>query len=267
MKNYLDIYWTFFKTNIATQFQYRAEMSIWLISRVLEPTIYLVVWITVANARGGSLGGYTPSDFAAYYIVLMLVNQFTFTWIMHEYEYRIRHGALSALLLKPIHPIHSDIADNIAYKALTAVIIFPTAFLLYVLFDPTFNTDLETFLLFLPSLFLAFFIRFFEGWILALTAFWTTRNDALNQMYFALSLFLSGRIAPISLLPGWTQSIADFFPFRWTIAFPTELALGRLTPEEIQTGFLAQILWLVLMTALLKFVWRSGVKQYSAVGS
>ena len=241
LKSYIDIYWTFFKTTLAIQFQYRVAMSIWMIGRILEPIIYLVVWTTVAQAKGGSLGGYSPTDFAAYYIVLMLVNQITFTWIMHEYDFRIRHGSLSALLLKPLHPIHSDIADNVAYKVLTLVIIVPAVALLYGLFDPVFNTDVEAALYSIPALILAFFIRFFEGWILAITAFWTTRNEALNQMYFALSLFLSGRIAPISLLPDPVQTLADFLPFRWTMACPTELVVGSLTLQEIHSGLLAQL--------------------------
>ncbi|MBT3604773.1 MAG: ABC transporter permease, partial [Candidatus Latescibacteria bacterium] len=168
-----------------------------MIGRVLEPVVYLVVWATVANARGGMVGDYNPEDFAAYYIVLMIVNQFTFTWVMHEYDYRIRQGALSVLLLKPVHPIHSDIADNISYKVLMSFIVFPTAILLYILFDPNLLFHLQTFALFLCALTIAFFMRFFIEWTLALIAFWTTRNEAINQMYFTLGLFLSGRIAPI----------------------------------------------------------------------
>jgi len=57
--------------------------------------------------------------FVSYFIILMLVNQFTYTWVMFDYEYRIREGFLSFALLKPVHPIHSDIADNIMSKSIT----------------------------------------------------------------------------------------------------------------------------------------------------
>lgn len=267
MKHYLDIYLAFFKTSLALQFQYRVAMSIWMIGRILEPIVYLVVWSTVAHARGGTVGTYKPEDFAAYYIVLMIVNQFTFTWIMHEYDYRIRQGALSVLLLKPIHPIHSDIADNISYKILMMVIIFPTAILLYLLFDPKLVFHLQIFAAFLLSLTIAFFMRFFVEWTLALIAFWTTRNEAINQMYFTLGLFLSGRIAPIELLPNFVQHLADALPFRWAVAFPVELMLNRLSTEQIWHGFAMQSAWLLLSLILLKLVWRSGIKKYSAVGS
>ncbi len=267
MKHFIDIYWAYFKTSLALQFQYRAAMAIWMISRILEPVIYLVVWTTVAEARGGRVGSFSPEDFAAYYIILMLVNQFTFTWIMHEFESRIRHGFFSPLLLKPIHPIHGDIVDNVAYKVLTAVIIFPTALLLTTLFNPALHLETGTAILFLPALFLAFTVRFIVEWALALAAFWTTRVQAINQIYFLLSLFLSGRIAPLSLLPRPIQTLADLLPFRWIVAFPVELLLGRLTPAQIQTGFLAQTAWLLLSLGLLTLIWRRGLRRYSAVGS
>lgn len=267
MSHYLSIYWAFFKITLAVQFQYRVAMSIWMIGRILEPLVYLVVWSTVAHAQGGTVGNYNPADFAAYYIVLMIVNQFTFTWIMHEYDYRIRQGALSVLLLKPIHPIHSDIADNIAYKVLMSVIIFPTAILLYFLFEPNIVFHLQLFLAFTAALAIAFFMRFFVEWTLALIAFWTTRNEAINQMYFTLGLFLSGRIAPIDLLPEFAQTLANVLPFRWAVAFPVELMLGRLSSEQISYGFTMQGIWLIISLICLKLVWRSGVKKYSAVGS
>ena len=262
----LRIYWTYITTALAIQFQYRAAMSIWMIGRVLEPIIYLVVWSTVAESRGGGVGGYEARDFAAYYIVLMVVNQFTFSWIMFEFEYRVRHGVFSALLLKPIHPIHGDIADNIAYKVLTSVLIFPTAGVLILLFDPRFHVEAWAVAAFFPALLLAFAVRFFLEWTLSLAAFWTTRVAAINQMHFVLALFLSGRIAPLSLLPGPIQTLADILPFRWTIAFPVELFLGRLTVQEAWTGFAMQGVWLILSLVTLSLLWRSSLRRYSAVG-
>ena len=49
----------------------------------------------------------------------MLVNHVTFTWIMWEYDYRVRQGTLSFALLRPVHPIHADIADNVSFKLIT----------------------------------------------------------------------------------------------------------------------------------------------------
>ncbi len=87
-----ELYVQQFKTTFATMVQYRASLFIWMIGHVLEPLVYLIVWSVVSNSGGGSVGGYTTAEFAAYFIVLMLVNHVTYTWIMYEYEYRIREG-------------------------------------------------------------------------------------------------------------------------------------------------------------------------------
>ncbi len=116
-----------FKTSLAVMLQYRASLVIWLISHLLEPLVYLVVWSAVATARGGSVGGYGSAEFASYFILLMLVNHVTYTWVMYEYEYRVRHGSLSFALLRPVHPIHADLADNISSKIITLPLILVAA--------------------------------------------------------------------------------------------------------------------------------------------
>ncbi len=267
MSGLWDVYRAQFKTTIAEQLQYRAALVIWLIGMVLEPVIYLVVWSTVARSSGGRVGGYAGGDFAAYFLAMMLVNHATFTWIMWEYDYRIRHGELSVMLLRPIHPIHSDIADNVSYKLLTWMVMIPTAVGLVLAFRPTWHPIPWAVIAFVPALLLAFGVRFLIEWTLALAAFWTTRVSAINQMYFVALLFLSGQIAPLSLLPAPVRMAATALPFRWVLAFPVELLLGRLTPREALIGFAAQGAWLVIGLALLKIVWRAGIRLYSAVGS
>ena len=267
MKALVELYIQQFKTTLAMMFQYRASLVIWMIGQVLEPLIYLIVWSIVSKTSGGSVGGYTTREFAGYFIVLMLVNQFTYTWIMYEFEYRIREGVLSFALLRPVHPIHSDIADNVSSKLITLPIMILIAVGLAVIFHASISPALWSIAVFIPVLLLAFLVRFFLEWTLALAAFWTTRIGAINQTYFVLMLFLSGQIAPLALLPSPVQVVAGILPFRWMIGFPVELLLGRLTLAETVTGLGAQLAWLLISFILLRIVWRAGVRIYSAVGA
>ena len=263
----LDAYYARFKVAIGVQFQYRVALVIWLTWTVMESTIYLVVWSTVARSSGGQVGGFTTEDFAAYFLVAMVVNHLTFTWIMHEFEYRIRQGQLSPLLLKPLHPIHGDIAENLTYKALTLVVLAPAVALLVAAFRPVLRPEPWAVVAFLPALALAFLVRFLTGWTLALAGFWTTRVFAINEMYFVAMLFLSGQMVPLSLLPGAIQGLAAALPFRWMLSFPVELLLGRVGPRDALVGLLAQAAWALLSGGLAVVVWRAGLKRYSAVGA
>ncbi len=267
MRGLAEIYAQQFKTTFASFVQYRAALVIWLIGHVLEPLIYLVVWSTVSRSSGGDVGGFTAADFAAYFIVLMIVNHLTYTWIMYEYEYRVRQGTLSFDLLRPVHPIHSDIADNVTSKLITLPGMLVIAALLALIFRPSFHAVPWAMAAFVPAILLALIVRFLAEWTLALAAFWTTRVSAMNQVYFMAMLFFSGQLAPLELLPQPVRIIAFILPFRWTIWFPTELFLGRLTAAETLTGIIMQTVWLGAILILMKLVWRAGLKVYSAVGA
>jgi ABC-2 type transport system permease protein len=267
MTGLADIYRQQFKTTLASFLQYRAAIAIWMIGHVLEPLIFLVVWSAVAASRGSDVGGFSARDFAAYFIVMMLVNHATYTWIMYEFEYRVRHGSLSFALLRPLHPIHTDIVDNVSSKIITLPMMLVAAGILAVIFKPAFHPVFWAAAAFVPAIFLAFLVRFLTEWTLALVAFWTTRVSAVNQAYYVAALFLSGQVAPLSLLPGPVRAVAAFLPFRWTISFPVELLLGRLTPGQALAGFGAQLAWLATSLVLLRIVWRAGVRAYSAVGA
>jgi ABC-2 type transport system permease protein len=267
MRALVGLYLQQFKTTLATMFAYRASLLIWTIGQVLEPLVYLIVWSIVSNASGGSIGDYTTSQFAAYFILLMLVNLVTYTWIMYEFEYNIREGALSFALLKPVHPIHSHIADNISSKLITTPFMILVAAGLTALFHPSISTTPWAIALFFPALFLAFAARFLLEWTLAQAAFWTTRVSAINQVYFVVMLFLSGQFMPLALLPFPVRVVSYLLPFRWLISFPIELVSGRLTLNQALLGLGAQALWLAVSYVIFRLVWRAGVKVYSAVGA
>ncbi len=268
MRALLGVYAAQLRTSIAIELQYRASMVIWLLGGVLAPTVYLVVWSSVARGGGaGQVGGYTPAAFAAYFIATMLVNQITFTWHMYDFDRRVREGAFSPLLLRPIHPVHTDIADNIAYKLMSMSVMLPAAAALALAFHPAWHPTAADLAALLPALALAFVLRFLVEWTVALAAFWLTRTVAVNEVYGLVLTFLSGQIAPLALLPAPLPTVAAVLPFRWMVAFPVQLALGGVPRAHILPGLAAEAAWLVAGLALMHAVWRAGLRRYGAVGA
>jgi ABC-2 type transport system permease protein len=267
VRRFADLYTSLFRISLLETIQYRASNMIWMIGMVLEPLIFLVVWSTVAEARGEPVGGYTAAGFAAYYMTLLVVSHLTFTWVMHEFQFRIQMGALNHELLRPMHPIHADINNNLAFKVVMTVVLLPALGVLWIAFEPAFEITWRNLVAALAALVLAFLLRFFIEWTLALAAFWTTRVSAMNQIYFSASMFLAGRVAPLAVMPLWLQRTAESLPFYYTIAFPAEVFLGRLGTTEILTGFAIQIAWLAVAAIVIRRVWRLAVRRYAAVGS
>jgi len=267
MKRLFDIYYSYMKIVIAMQLQYRASLLIWAFSSLVWVLIPLVVWVTVAKSQGGQVGSYSSGDFAAYFIALLIVEQTTFTWVIWEMGERIRSGQLSPKLLRPIHPIHEDVAWNISYKAITFALILPSALLIGWAFHAEFHPHVWHIVVFFPSLISAFLMRFVMEWTIGLVGFWVTRTSAINQIYSTLFLFLSGQMTPLSLLPRPLEMLANILPFKWAVAFPTELVLGRLTPTQVLLGFAIQASWLLVSLIAFRFIWRLGISRYSAVGA
>ncbi len=266
MKALLAVYRAQLKTSFLMYLQYRASSVLWLLGMVLEPVIYLVVWSTIAGANGGAVDGYTAGDFAAYFLVLLLVNHLTDNWVYYEFQERVRQGLLSPLLLRPIHPIHADIAQNLTYKFMMLVVMLPTAGALGLVFHPTASITPLSLLLFLPSLVLAIAIRFLVEWSLGLTAFWTTQMSAVIQVYYVGLFFLSGQMGPLALFPAPVQVLAQLLPFQWMLAFPVQLLLGQLDQHAIVLGLIAQTIWLCLSLAMMTVLWHRGLRRYSGMG-
>ena len=211
---------------------------------MLQPLIHLVVWLTVAASKGGQVGDFDSGALAAYFLAVMFVNHVTFTWHMFEMGWRVRSGFYNSILVQPLHPWHRDVLQNAAYKVLTLAVVGPALALLAWYFEPRLDPPLWAALTFLPVLALAFLLRFLFEWALGLLAFWITDTSGLNALYWGLGMVLMGGLAPLSLLPGWLEAAASYSPFRWMVAFPVELILGRLTPDQAVNGVLAQGAWL-----------------------
>ncbi len=254
-----------FQTTLATQLQYRVGLMIWMIDLVLTPTIYLIVWQTTVGE--GQIAGFTAGGFAAYYITLMVVDHLTQQWAMWEFEYRIRTGEISQWMLRPFHPVHRDIVQNISYKILMLIVLIPAVILLTIVFRPDFSgTTFASALLTIPAILLAGALSFTLGWIIGMVAFWTTRTQAINNLYFIVILFSAGQLAPLEVMPEAVQAIAAALPFRWVLAFPVEVFLGRVAPAQALTGYLIQALWLAASVIIFNVMWRFAVRRYSAVG-
>lgn len=262
----LDFYWTTARTAVMTQFQYRASNYFYMIGMIAEPVIYLVVWSAVAAGQGGEVGGYTPGAFAAYYIVWTLVRNMNIVFTPYGWEWRIKEGQLSADLLRPIHPLHRDIAEFAGWKVVVIALWLPLAAVLALIFQPTLSPTALEVGVFAVAIWGAYLIRTMLLWVLGMVTFWTTRVSALYELYFAAELLLSGRLVPMSLLPGWARDLAAFLPFQWTFGFPIEALVGELTPAQLLGGLAMQLLWIVIGAAAVQIVWRAGVRRYGAVG-
>ena len=267
LRSYLDYYLTRARTQIQSNFQYRVATYFWLIGMLAEPIVYLVVWTTIADQQGGSVQGITTGEFAAYYIVWTLVRNMNIVFTPYGWEWRIREGELSAALLRPLHPIHDDIAGFAGWKVVTIILWLPIAAVLWIAFDPSIDIRAAEIAAFSVAIWGAYLIRTMFLTSLGMVTFWTTRVSALFELAVGLELLLSGRLVPLPLMPAWAEDVANVLPFKWSFYFPIQTLVGDLSNRELLEGLGIQLLWIVVLTGLFLVVWRFAIRRYSAVGN
>jgi ABC-2 type transport system permease protein len=265
VRSYLSLYGALMRTSIAIQFQYRVSNYFYMVGMIAEPVVYLVVWSTVARSQGGSVNGYTPGTFAAYYIVWTLVRNMNIVFTPFGWEERIREGELSGHLVRPLHPIHYDLGQFAGWKVVVIVLWLPIAAALTLVFEPDLSPSAAQIAVFAVAIWGAYLIRSVFLWMLGMITFWTTRVSAIFEAFFAAELLLSGRLLPVSLMPEWTQRLARWLPFESTFGFPITSLVGPITGRELVEGLIRQAVWIVIGACGVSLIWWRALRRYTAV--
>jgi ABC-2 type transport system permease protein len=266
---WLKAYPTLLRVYYARSIEYRGQLLIWILSSVL-PLVMMFVWVALAESQG-SINGYGSADFISYYLMVTLFRRLTGAWIFWDVDSDIRTGTMSPQLLKPLHPLHHSLAKVLSSKPIQIAIVLPPIVLASLLLSSRYalHYDLRLFNLVWVALATwgALLLEFFAQAIIGSLAFWISHAVALADVWFWVRSFLSGWIIPLAMFPPGLQLALVFLPFRYCLAFPIEIILGALTPDQIAIGFVMQYAWVLIFFGLFQFVWRRGVKSYGAVGA
>lgn len=268
MRALLRIYGVLFVANFQQVAQYRVQSLLWLLFVVVRPVVFLAAWsAAAANAQDESIGDFSAGDFAAYYVCLALVSQLARSWNAYDFELEIRQGKLAPKLLRPLHPLHYSVVENLVFKVTTLPVLVPALVLIAWTFHAHFTTQPWQVLVFVPSVVLAAALQLMFGWVMASLGFWTTRLHAIMHLYDRMTFLFAGQIAPLSLLPGPLASLAYVLPFGYMLWAPAEILRGGSTFDEAMGILAGQTVWLIVSWFAFVAIWRVGLRQFSAVGA
>jgi ABC-2 type transport system permease protein len=202
-------------------------------------------------------------------MTLLVVDVLTSSIVIYSLSWKIQGGTLSGDLLLPVHPVLTGVlTNNLAFKALTLIVLVPIWLVLYLLVRPDYSAvTAGSLLLAVPAVILGFGISFLLDATVTSLAFWTTRVFSISDFVTAVAILFSGQFVPLTLMPPLIQQIAQLLPFQFMRYFPVQIILNQLPPEVIARNFVYGIVWLVVLAVLFLWVWRAGLKRFSAVGA
>ena len=244
---------------------YRARLTVWVLSS-LFPLLMMAVWLSVID-EVGQTAGWRTSDFVSYYAGGALLFHTTNTFLTWTFDADLRSGDMSFKLLKPIDPFHQYLTHDLGLRVVVLAFLLPTLVILtFILPDLTYQLTPLRWLAAATAAVSGFFLNVLMALAFATIGFWTTQAGNLYSLWWGVGAFLSGWIAPLSLLPEAVANAARVGPFRSSMGFPLEIMLNRLSGREIIGGFAVTLIWIGVFAGLYRFGWRRGLRRYQAVG-
>ncbi|TCZ74685.1 ABC transporter permease [Paenibacillus albiflavus] len=126
--------------------------------------------------------------------------------------------------------------------------------------------DVVTFILFAISLILGLFIVVSIAMLIYISVFITLSPMGSLLLFGVVGEFCAGMTIPIPLMPEWLQQIIYFLPFRWTADFPFRIYSGHIPSDEAMIGIVLQLIWLVLLIGLGKFLMSKVLRRVVVQG-
>lgn len=123
-----------------------------------------------------------------------------------------------------------------------------------------------TLLLFSVSLILGLLILVSISMLIYISVFITMSAVGSLLMFGILGEFFAGMVIPIPLMPDWLQSIVYMLPFRFTADFPFRVYSGHIPKDEAIRGIILQLMWLVAIFGLGKYLMGKALRKVVVQG-
>jgi ABC-2 type transport system permease protein len=247
---------------------YRFNFTMWRIRNVFQLLTIYFLWLTVSSPKT-LVFGYSQTDILTYVLGAALLSSIVLSTRTQEIGENINVGDLSNFLVKPFAYFGYWFARDIGDKAFNIVFAIGELTVLYFLLKPPIflQTDIQFLLLTVLAVMIAIFLNFFIGCLLSMVGFWSPDVWAPRFIFFVLIGFLAGGAFPLDIFPASVQTIFQFSPFSYFLYFPLKIYLGTLSQQQLILGFTISLVWVVILYLLTQYVWKKGLKQYSAQGS
>lgn len=259
-------FWAIFRIYLIDTLSYRGDLFLYTLSSVIFPLLVLLIWLVVDSS--GQITFFSRNDFIIYYLLVLILKVWTSAWASVFISRDIRYGKLSPFLVRPIPYLTFQLGNNLAEKVFKSAFLIPIIVILFLTFSTRLPSLSPPSLIFVvASSLMSVMIYFLSDICIGFSAFWLDDSSSLGESWSIFTFLFSGGVIPLAAMPLIWQNIGMFLPFRYTLSFPIEIAMNKLSPYQLSLGFGFQISWLILALTAYYFIWKRGRRKYSAVGA
>jgi ABC-2 type transport system permease protein len=259
-----------FRVSLIERMVYRLDFFLATLFRFLPMVTTILLWRAIYEGAGRDrLADYSYREMIAYLLLVHVSRMFSsMPGLAGGIARDIRDGTLKKYLLQPIDMIayllSYRMAHKVAYIATTALPYGMLFFICREYFDGL--PDGPTLLVYVVSLLLSFLIGFFFDTCLGTIGFWFLEVTSFLYVVNTLNFFVSGHMFPIDLLPRPWPAVLKALPFQYLAYFPAAVFLGKVKGKALVYGLLGEVGWAVAFVVLSRWLYRLGLRRYSAYG-
>lgn len=246
---------------------YRLNFVMWRLRLIIQVLTMYFLWLAIIP-QNQIVFGYSQKLMLTYILGTSLVNSIVFSSRTVDVGDEINQGNLSNFLIRPINYFYYWFAKDIGDKAMNLVFALFELSILFLILRPNFFLQTDPIYLFFAfiAILLAMVMYFFINFVLGMVGFWTQEIWSTRFLFTMILIFFSGGLFPLDILPKEIFSVLQYLPFNYLLFIPLKIYLGQISFTQILFGFLITILWIFVIYQIMLFIWKKGLKTYTAYG-
>jgi ABC-2 type transport system permease protein len=257
------------RVSLIERVTYRGDFFLSTLLRFLPMVTTILLWEAIyTGSQKATLSGFNRREMIAYLLLVHISRMFSsMPGLAPGIARDIREGTLKKYLLQPIDMI----AYLVSYRAAHKLAYIATSALPYGLLFFLCRSYFDGWpgLLLIPyavSLLLGFVIGFFFEASIGMIGFWFLEVTSFLYVINTLNFFVSGQMFPLDLLPGFWATLLKRLPFQYMAYFPATIFLRKVQGADLAYGLLWEFLWALFFIGLSRWLYRRGLRRYSAYG-
>jgi len=239
------------------EFTYRFQVAMFTILVIGRIFLFAVLWHAVFRP-GQVAAGMTVQQAVAYStLAAIIAGHGDVATIIDSFSERVREGTIAYLFIRPISPLTYVLglqAGGVMYRFAWLTVTALVGIAIGIVTVPASVAVLGWSLL---SLLVAEAVLVILFQFIELVSFWTLETRGLGAVYGFTVQLLSGALVPLWFFPGWARTILLVLPFASATSTPLSLYVGRIPVQHAPFAVAGQLVWLVILAALLRLMWRA----------
>lgn len=251
----MSLYLKFFKLSFMEKYVYKFNF----VTSVLAGFIMILIQINVWTAlyKNNVTGESNLNEMIIYVLISSFIFNITRSEAGNKTGEKIEKGTILSDFTKPIHFRNYMFAEDVGNNLFHLIFIFLPSFLFFsIYYRLQINVSNINIIFFILSLIFAVFISFFIKFIIGLFAFWLETSWYIPFIVGAIFELFSGSTIPIWFYPNWLIQICNYLPLRLIFYEPISIFLGKYTLLHTLSLLFAQLLWVLILFCVERFIWK-----------